>query len=161
MSRRSPLLRASLGALGAVALTASLSGCTLISTLAGGGPTTTPTTTSTSSSKPTESPTSKPTESPTNKPTTTPSSSPTSSPGSTDAVLQDSKIELEMWLQDQYKSEYGNSATITCPVASTFDVYVGLTIDCSVVESGGSKYTLKVEVTEVTSTGYTMSFDRR
>lgn len=158
MTRRSRTTRALVGALGAATLALSLSGCTLISTIAGGGPTPTTTTTPTETTSPkptTASPT--PTQSQSPKPTGA-SPTPTQSSGIT---MTDNIEELELWLAEKYQSEYGSAATVDCPGTGDVEIYDGFTLACTATETGGAKYTFTMEAANVTSSGYDVYFDRK
>lgn len=156
MTRLTRIVRLTLGTLGAATLAISLSGCTLITTLAGGGstPTPTPTTTSTTTTSPTATTSSpKPTQS------STATSTPTTSP--TGTVFVDDVADLEIWLADQYEAEWGGApVTVSCPGGPTLQVYDGLTYTCTATESGGATYQLTMTATNVTSDGYDVSLDR-
>lgn len=155
MNHRSRFVRVTVGALGAAALALALSGCTLITTLAGGGgdssptPTATPTTTS-SSDAPTSAPPS---------PTATPPSVPTPPPTTSGSgiTFTDDVAELELWLAEEYEQDYGGApVTVTCPGSGALEVYEGMVYTCSVTEADGSTYTLTMTVTSVSSDGYSV-----
>ena len=153
MSTLTTASRIAIATTASAVLAFSLTGCTLITTLASGGPT--PTTTSTQSEKPTE----KPTES--TKPTTSSPKPTTSSPKPTASgtTYEDNVAELETWLAGEYEKEWGATATIDCP-GTTLTVYEGLEFSCTAKETGGKTYTLTMTVSSVTSTGYSVKMRR-
>ncbi|MGO2110403.1 MAG: DUF4333 domain-containing protein [Pseudoclavibacter sp.] len=76
--------------------------------------------------------------------------------GETSSVsISDLEAQLETW----YEEDYGTTATITCPGGPTVEVYVGWTITCDAVESGGTEYQMQAEVTDL-SDGITIRTNR-